>query len=212
MAEVKFCGLTRVEDARVAGEIGASYVGVIFAGGPRLLTEDKARDVLDACKTGAARVGVVGPASAENLATLAERVRLDVLQLHFDPTPEFVDALRGVTRARMWAVIRSHGNLPDDARELFAVADAVVLDASGEGGRGGSGVALPWDRLAEPVARARGRGQLVLAGGLTPGNVARAASTLGPDIVDVSSGVESAPGIKDHARMRAFAAAAATSR
>ena len=97
--------------------------------------------------------------------------------------------------------------LPDDVGDLFASSDAVVLDAKVSGRLGGTGVALPWASLAarlESVRDDRRPAKLVLAGGLRPENVSMAISLLRPDVVDVSSGVETAPGIKDHARMRAF--------
>jgi phosphoribosylanthranilate isomerase len=97
--------------------------------------------------------------------------------------------------------------LPPHAAELFATADAVLLDPRVAGALGGTGTTLDWDALADAVAAVRGSVPLVLAGGLTPENVARAAATLAPAVVDVSSGVESAPGVKDPARMTAFVAA-----
>jgi phosphoribosylanthranilate isomerase len=107
--------------------------------------------------------------------------------------------------ARVWAVARADGSvLPDWTEELFHEADAVVLDARVKGRLGGTGVALEWGRLADSVAALRGRTPFVLAGGLTPANVAEAVRLLAPDVVDVSSGVESSAGIKDHAKMRAF--------
>ncbi|MFL5575360.1 MAG: N-(5'-phosphoribosyl)anthranilate isomerase [Gemmatimonadaceae bacterium] len=214
--EVKFCGLTRPEDAALAAALGASYVGVIFAGGPRVLTAARAREVLDAAATPAAgaaaprRVGVFGAVPPADVAAIAADAALDVAQLHGDPDAAAVDAVRRVFGGELWAVARSAGDaVPSGMAELFAAADAVVLDARVAGGLGGTGVALPWEALAAAVDAARGAGgRLVLAGGLTPDNVARAAAALAPDVVDVSSGVEASPGVKDHARMRAFAAAA----
>ena len=87
---------------------------------------------------------------------------------------------------------------------LFGEADAVLLDARVEGQLGGSGVVVAWERIAVSVGAVRAGGRLVLAGGLTPENVGLALAALEPDVVDVSSGVESAPGIKDHLRMEAF--------
>ena len=210
MAEIKFCGLTRAEDARVAGELGAAYVGVILAGGPRVQTPLAARRVLDGCLTAARRVGVFGDMPAGVIASVVNEARLDVVQLHGDPSCDFVEEVRRSTGAEVWAVVRVDEKLPDDVASLFETADAVVLDAKVDGALGGTGVALPWSRIAVDVERARGQGTLVLAGGLSPQNVAVAVSILTPDVVDVSSGVESSPGIKDHARMRAFAASAAS--
>lgn len=209
MAEIKFCGLTRREDARVAGQLGASYLGVIFAGGPRNLSADAARGVLDGCETPARRVGVFGLTDAGQIARIVREVKLDVVQLHGEPTSFDVEDIRRASGVEIWAVVRVGDSLPGDAGALFDVADAVVLDAKVDGTLGGTGVALPWLHIARAVAGARGGRRLVLAGGLRPENVASAIDTLAPDVVDVSSGVESSPGIKDHARMRAFAAAAA---
>ena len=105
----------------------------------------------------------------------------------------------------VWAVARADGSLLLAwTEELFHVADAVLLDARVKGRLGGTGVALEWGMLADSVAALRGRTPVVLAGGLNPGNVAEAVRLLAPDVVDVSSGVESSPGIKDYAKMKAF--------
>jgi phosphoribosylanthranilate isomerase len=104
--------------------------------------------------------------------------------------------------------LRTSGTLvPVRAAELFSAADAVLLDAHVAGTLGGTGTTLDWLGLAAAVADVRGDGTLVLAGGLTPRNVDGAIRALRPDVVDVSSGVERSPGVKDHSRMRAFAAA-----
>ena len=209
MAEFKFCGLTRPEDALAAGEFGAAYIGVIFAGGPRQLTAERALGVLDGCGTAASRVGVFGRSSPTEIARIARTTKLDVVQLSGDPTAADVQAVREATGTRVWAVIRVEDALPPEAENLFRAADAVVLDARVEGTLGGTGVTISWADIAQQVAAVRRGRSLVLAGGLRPENVAKAIEALAPTVLDVSSGVESAPGIKDHARMRAFAAAAA---
>ena len=209
MAEIKFCGLTRPEDAAFAGELGAAYLGVIFAGGPRLVSAERALTVLDGCRTSARRVGVFGRTRPDQIGRAAREARLDVVQLHADPTSGDIAAVRDETAAAIWAVVRVIDALPPDIDELFAVADAVLVDARVAGSLGGNGIPVEWDTLRPELAARRSKGRVVLAGGLAPENVARAVKTLRPDVVDVSSGVESAPGIKDHARMRAFAAAVA---
>lgn len=201
---VKFCGLTQPEDADVAVALGAAYLGVIFAGGPRLLTPARARVVL--AQPGTARkVGVFGAVSAAEVGAVAREVGLDVVQLHGDPDAATVEAVRRGFGGEVWGVLRCAGaEVPPGAEALFHVADAVVLDAKVPGQLGGTGVTVPWAALREVLQPWRALAPLVLAGGLTPANVAEAAATLSPAVVDVSSGVERSPGVKDHERMRAF--------
>jgi len=209
--EVKFCGLTRVDDAAAAVELAAAYVGVIFAGGPRLVTAAAARELLSPAGGHARRVGVFGPGGADEIVTAAAQVPVDVIQLHGDPDPAFVEQVRAASGKPVWAVLRIEGGrIPRWAGALFRTADAVVLDTKVAGRLGGTGVPLDWAALREPLSRLRGTAALVLAGGLTPENVGEAVDVLAPHVVDVSSGVERAPGVKDHARMRAFAAAVRT--
>lgn len=209
-AEVKFCGLTREEDARLAAELGAAYTGVILAGGPRHLPLDRARRVLDGAR-GPKRVAVFGRATSGEVADQADALGLDVVQLHADPTVSDVVALRGRFAGEVWAVLRlAAAALPAHASELADAADAVVLDRHATGALGGTGQALPWAELAGSLGVIRQRARIVLAGGLHPGNLHEALRHVMPDIVDVSSGVESAPGIKDHQKMRAFATRAAS--
>lgn len=196
----------------MACELGASYLGVIFAGGPRLVTVERAREVLADCAVHARRVGVFGRAEPGEVARAVERARLHVVQLHGDPTAEDIASVRAATGAEVWAVARIGRAVPDDLGEIFDVADAVLVDAKVEGALGGTGVALDWGSLAPELRRVRRGRAMVLAGGLRPENVGDAIATLEPDVVDVSSGVESAAGMKDHARMRAFAAAVAGAR
>lgn len=212
MAEIKFCGLTRPEDARVACELGAGYIGVIFAGGPRLVTVERAREILAGCASNARRVGVFARAEPAEIARAVEGAKLHVVQLHGDPTAEDIAEVRCATGAEVWAVVRVGREVPAAVDELFGEADAVLVDAKVEGRLGGTGVAIEWDAVAPELSRRRRGRALVLAGGLRPENVATAVAALEPDVVDVSSGVESAPGIKDHERMRAFAAAVASAR
>ena len=209
LAKVKFCGMTRPQDAALAGEIGASYVGVVFADGPRRVTPAQGRAILDAAGNKVKRVGVFGTNSPEEIGKASEEARLDVVQLHADPTIADVRAVRRKFGGEVWAAIRIAGaHIPPESESLFTTADAIVLDARSERRLGGTGEALPWNDLELDLARDRGSAAVVLAGGLKPGNVASAVRTLAPDVVDVSSGVESSPGVKDPWLMREFFAAA----
>lgn len=206
MIDIKFCGLTRAADVAVAMDLGASFVGAVFAGGPRHVTAEQAR-VLFQEVAPARRVGVFGDQTLDEIARIAEAATLDVVQLHADPTPESVDAVRRATGRETWAAMRI-GNTLSEAKldDLISSADAILFDARIAGSLGGTGTPFDWGLLTpllDPHRRSRAR--IILAGGLTPSVVQRAIAAVGPHIVDVSSGVEAAPGVKNHALMRAFA-------
>lgn len=204
--EIKFCGLTRSVDAQQAVALGAAYVGVIFAGGPRMLTPEAAQEVLANVPDHVRRVGVFADQSATEIARIAKHLELDVVQLHGAWAPDTVAAVRRRFAGEIWRVIRVETNgLPADLTANGVGADAILLDAHVRGSTlGGTGVALPWAELASDVGGLRGRVKIVLAGGLRAENVVLAIAALCPDVVDVSSGVEGSPGVKDHERMRAF--------
>ena len=202
--DIKFCGLTRAVDAQLAAELGAAYVGVIFAGGPRNLSVEQAAAVLSHVPAHVKRVGVFGAQSSAEIASVVSAVGLDVVQLHERGDPPFAIALRKLTSAEIWPVLRlSRGLLPENSKVIAAAADGVVLDAYVPGVLGGTGVTLPWQELAGGLDALRST-RLVLAGGLRPENVSVAISLVAPDVVDVSSGVEAEVGIKDPAKMKAF--------
>lgn len=210
MAEIKFCGLTRPADAAVAAELGAAYAGVIFAHGPRLLDLPGARAVFAALGgTPVRRVGVFGRQPVSEIARIASDTSLHVVQLHHGATPDALLILRESFAGEVWAVLGvGRDTLPEGGEFLADQVDAVVLDTMVDGRTGGTGATFDWTGVAPAVAALRPRTRVVLAGGLRASNVARAVRVLAPDVVDVSSGVESAPGIKDPDQMRAFAAAA----
>jgi phosphoribosylanthranilate isomerase len=207
--EIKFCGLTRSTDARQAVALGASYVGVIFAGGPRHLTPERASDVLAEVPVDVRRVGVFAAQPVEEIVAVAEQLQLAVVQLHGECDLRRIETLRRRFAGEIWPVLRIAGATvaPDTiALALATKCDAILLDAMAPGALGGTGITLPWGALAASLDQLRAAGKIVLAGGLRPDNVAQAIAALSPDVVDVSSGVEQAglPGIKDHQRMRAF--------
>jgi phosphoribosylanthranilate isomerase len=208
MIEVKICGLTTPTDAAAASAAGADYLGMILAGagGPRMLDIEAALEVRSAMGTGRA-VGVFGRVGIAEVASYAERLRLDVIQLHGNPTPQDIVNVAGSTGLPVWGVCRISGAvIPPAFNQLLQVAHAVVLDAASPNGLGGTGTVLEWESLSAALVGREGR--LVLAGGLRPANVRDAIRWIGPDVVDVSSGVERAPGRKDHDLMRSFVAAA----
>jgi phosphoribosylanthranilate isomerase len=202
--EIKFCGLTRPEDAQFAAALGASYVGVIFAGGLRELTPSRAREVLSEVPASVKRVGVFADQSVDDIAAVARDVGLSVVQLHGACDVDRIRSLRALFDGEVWAVVRVQQSLPASTASVLAAADGLLLDAYRAGALGGTGATLPWSDVSRELQPMRAGRVIVLAGGLRPENVAQAIAAMSPDVVDVSSGVESAPGIKDHERMRAF--------
>lgn len=204
--DVKFCGMTRAEDVREAVRLGASYVGVIFAGGPRELTPDRAESILEGIPPAVRRVGVFANQTSAEIGDIARRLRLTTVQLHSARDERRIADVRSHFDGEVWSVVRVEGTvLPPGLPALFAAADAVLLDSKVAGKLGGTGISVNWSGIAPALAAARaGVGKLVLAGGLRPDNVAEAIDALHPDVVDVSSGIEASPGIKDHSRMRSF--------
>lgn len=194
---VKVCGLRTPEAARVAVEAGADAIGVVFsAKSPRRVDEDEARAVIAAVRGQVDTVLVTNDLDAEEAARIATRIGADVIQLH---GPAYAaDDFARAGFPRMWRAT----SLADDTAPATGAfgEEALLLDAP----KPGSGER--WD-LAPLAARAP-EGRWLLAGGLSPDNVAEAIRTVRPWGVDVSSGVESAPGVKDHDLIRAFVAAA----
>ncbi len=207
----KICGLTRPQDALLAAEVGAECVGVVFAGGPRMLTAERAAAVLAEVPANVRRVGVFGSQGPDEIGRVAARAGLHVAQLHGDADAETVIRVREQTGLAVWAVVRlAPGDALPDLTDLASASDALLLDARSPSGLGGSGIRLQWNALAPGLRDLRARAarfRLILAGGLRPGNVEDAVAAVGPDLVDVSSGVESAPGIKDAVFVREFAKA-----
>ena len=210
ITRIKFCGMTRAADAAYARELRASYVGVIFTESLRKVGVDSARSVFSAAGKELGHVAVFGDEGADDIAAKATDAGADIVQLHCRRGVSDVEALRKRMLGRIWAVISIEPNsasLPDDASLIADVADALLIDTRVGNRSGGTGMQFSWDRLSDKIAALRERTELVVAGGLTPENVRDAIGFLAPDIVDVSSGVEVSPGVKDPARMKAFAEA-----
>jgi len=211
---IKICGLTRQADAELAESLGADFIGAIMAGGPRNLTATAAVQVLGQRRHTVRRVAVFGSQSRTKIAELADRLDLDVVQLHGDPTADDIHWLNERVTATVWPVVRVDGTtLPIGTFEVAEAAGAVLLDAKVVGQLGGTGVALHWAELRGDVQRLRDQVpylRIILAGGLRASNVQNARDLLAPEVVDVSSGVEIAPGIKDAAALQAFITAGRT--
>jgi phosphoribosylanthranilate isomerase len=195
--QVKICGLTRSADVECAVALGADAIGVVFAPSPRRLAPDVAARILDAVPVTVARVGVFTDEPMEFVRDAVAECRLDWVQLAGSGSPD--TQARLTTRILRTVHVRAASDLAAAAR---GVADAFLLDAPPAAGqRGGTGRTFDW---AEATRLPWPRHRVVVAGGLNPDNVRRAMEMLRPGGVDVSSGVESAPGVKDPRLLAAF--------
>ena len=197
MTKVKICGVTTVDDARMVAAAGADAIGINFwSRSARCVTLDIAAAIAAALPPHVCRVGVFVDAPREEVASIAAQVRLDALQFHGD---ESVALCAGWDRTTIKAVrVREPGSLADAA--AYAV-DFLLADAYVAGSPGGTGRRVPLEWLTGvPPER------LILAGGLTPDTVAAAIRAVRPAMVDVASGVESAPGRKDPEKVERFIA------
>lgn len=207
MTRAKVCGLTTETDLRAAVDAGADAVGVVAdvpVDTPREVSVETAADLLAAAPPLVSSVLVTMPETADRAVELAEAVAPDVLQLHGDlPVGDVayvvantdVDVLKAVDAA------------DSGAARYDGVVDALLVDSVGEDGGGGTGRTHDWDATREFADGVDS--PVVLAGGLTPENVGAAVEAVDPFAVDVASGVEAAPGEKDHAAVRTFVANAA---
>jgi phosphoribosylanthranilate isomerase len=204
-AKIKFCGLMRPQDAKRAVAVGGSYLGVVFAGGPRAVSPDRAGDVV-AAAAGVPVLGVFADQSFEEILQIRDQAGLSGAQLHGPYSRAVAERLRAAG-LEVWRVVRIA--VPpdlDSLREAVPGSDAVLVEPKVSHARGGTG--LPLDLAVAREARRRLAGHpMVLAGGLTPETVATALDFVRPEIVDVSSGVERQPGIKDYDRIARFAEA-----
>lgn len=201
VVEAKVCGLTRPEDAAAAVAAGADYLGVVFASGPRVVTAGQAAAIV-AAAAGRPVLGVFGGHPVDEILRLRDAAGLGGAQLHGPYSTRDAERL-GREGLLVWRVVRLEAEADLDALAAAAEgAGALLIEPRVPGADGGTGVALP---LALAIgARGRVRGRLVLAGGLRPETVAGAVGLVRPDVVDVSSGVEILPGIKDLQKMARF--------
>ena len=194
---MKICGITRVPDAVHAAEQGATAIGfVLWARSPRAITVERAAEIAAELPPHVMRVGVFVNEPVESIRSIAERAHLTAIQLHGDEPPDYAAALD-------WPVFRavSMADL-NYATEAWTSETALLVDNIDPVRRGGTGAVIDWSQAAA-VAQTR---RVVLAGGLTVDNVASAIRAVRPFGVDVSSGVEAAPGVKDSQKVTEFIA------
>jgi phosphoribosylanthranilate isomerase len=200
--KIKICGLMRPVDAAAAAEAGAAYLGVVFAGGPRVVTPRQAEAVVAAAH-GVPVLGVFANQPIEEILQITDQAGLRGAQLHGPYSGPTAARLRAAG-LQVWRVVRiAVPSDLDSLGEATSESDAVLVEPRVPGAGGGAGV--PLDLAIAREARGRLAGHpMALAGGLTPQTVGQAMTLVRPDMVDVSSGVESRPGIKDHNRIMNF--------
>ena len=201
---IKFCGITRFEDAEEAVRLGAWAIGLNhWEDSPRRVDPATAAAISAAVRRRVQVAGVFVNASLDEIARAAEDESLAILQLHGDEGPDFCREAARRTGCKVIKAMRVRSTADVLAAEAFRT-DYHLFDAHRAGSPGGTGESFDWELLA----RRRSEVPMILAGGLTPANVAEAISVARPYAVDVASGIESAPGVKDHGLMAAFAEAA----
>lgn len=208
---VKVCGTTSLADAQLAVDAGADALGFVFAKSPRRVTADEVAAIVPQVAAEVEKIGVFVEASLEDIGEAVRRCGLTGVQLHSDAAadmPARIHAELG-TSIRVLRVVHFG---PDAVRQVDTYAadphvDAVLVDSRTATAMGGTGQRFDWAAARESVFAGQG-GKLIVAGGLTPENVAEAVAKLKPRGVDVVSGVEAAPGRKDAAKVREFVAQA----
>jgi phosphoribosylanthranilate isomerase len=200
--KVKICGVTNIEDAFAAVDAGADALGFMFyEKSPRNVPAKVAAEIIRQLPPFVAKVGVFVNATEESVRNAIGECGIDTLQFHGDETPEFC---RKFCPLKMYKAFRME-NLESLTALPAYQTDAWLLDSFVAGKLGGTGARFNWDLAIESKKLGR---PIILAGGLTPENVTDAVRKVQPFAVDVSSGVESAPGKKDHAKLRRFISAA----
>jgi len=202
--KIKFCGIARLDDAEHAATLGAWAVGMIFwPGSARRCPLDEAAAIAAALKRRTELAGVFVDAHLDEVAQVADALELTLVQLHGDEGPAYCAEVARRTGAKVIKAARVRDRADVRALHAFAATDFHLLDAYDPDRPGGTGETFAWE-LAGEHPRDR---PLILSGGLTPANVGDAIAAVRPFAVDVASGVELEPGVKDHAKMAAFAQA-----
>jgi phosphoribosylanthranilate isomerase len=204
-ARVKICGLTRRDDVLMADEAGADLLGVVMvASSPRACSPSQARSLLAGVR--AKSVMVVADLERDEVVPWAETVEASVIQLHGSESPEYASWVRDEGPWDVWKALPVRGieEVRTGMKRFRGAVDGLVLDGWHPSLLGGTGKAFPWDQVAGLRSVFPDGMTFVAAGGLRPDNVAEAIGQLRPHVVDVSSGVEVAPGIKDVGLVESF--------
>ncbi|OIO38123.1 MAG: hypothetical protein AUJ75_03205 [Candidatus Omnitrophica bacterium CG1_02_49_10] len=197
MTWIKICGITNIDDAALAAELGADALGFIFAESPRRVSPAQAALISAGLKAGALKTGVFVDEDIDTVKEIARKCRLDILQFHGRESPAYCSGFKGFKVIKAFRVKEE-----SDLRRLKDYeADYYLLDTYAEGLSGGTGKAFDWSlakKAKEMVS------PIILSGGLNPANILSALDKVRPFGVDASSGLESSPGVKDHKLLESF--------
>jgi phosphoribosylanthranilate isomerase len=213
MTWIKICGTTNLEDALLASRAGADAVGFVFAESPRRIEPKLAAEIVAQLPAAIEKVGVFANERAARIRAIVKQTALTAVQLHGDEPPDLAEQLfpeTEATRPRLYRALSmktifSSANAAAllRAQRVKPIFDALLVDSGSPRG-GGTGLTFDWDRAQPFIVGLKKTGKVIVAGGLSPENVARAIQMFRPWGVDVATGVESAPGKKDPQKVIAF--------
>ena len=196
--KIKICGLTNLEDARLSLELGADLLGFVFAKSPRMVTAEKAHEIVEQLPGTARKAGVFVNEKVDIVRETAEHCGLDVLQFHGEESPDYCVSF--MPRRKVFKAFRLK-----DEESLAAIrryrVDGYLLDSFVEGAHGGTGKTFDWQLAREAMKLCEA---VILSGGLNCDNIGEAVKKVYPWMVDVSSGVEAKPGKKDPGKLKRF--------
>ena len=216
MTWVKICATTSLHDAQMSVAVGANALGFIFAPSSRRIEVEQAGEIIAALPIEIEKIGVFVNESPGRVEDIAERAGLTGAQLHGEEPPEQMAEFRGALgqRRRIIKMLQARELLATDGGRVLQAyldarenIDAILLDSGSPAQRGGTGMPFPWEEAARLAAAVQADVPLIIAGGLTAGNVSQAIRLFNPWGVDVVSGVEEAIGKKDEGKLRSFVAA-----
>ncbi|HUS19313.1 MAG TPA: phosphoribosylanthranilate isomerase [Terriglobales bacterium] len=204
---IKICGTTNLVDALAATQAGANALGFIFAESPRRIDPEAAADIVQELPEELEKVGVFVNESPEYILQVAREVELTAIQLHGDESPEYVKSLISLLHQplKILKALPAQKDKPGGLSD-YGDVDAVLIDSGNQKVRGGTGKVFDWLSAGDFIVELQQSIPVIIAGGLTPENVAAAVCMFRPFGVDVVTGVERAPGHKDPERLRRFVA------
>jgi len=195
MTKIKICGLTNIDDAKQAVELGADALGFIFADSPRRITPETTREIIISLPPFVSKVGVFVGEEPRNIQEISDYCHLDFVQLHGEKCWEYCDS---ISKPLIKAFAVKDRTVLDHIRSRHL--QYFMLDTSHAHLHGGTGQTFDWQIAKE----ASSMGKLILSGGLNPDNIIDALTIVRPYAVDINSGIEESPGVKDFGKMKQF--------